>query len=162
MDKAQKLEQKERKQKLLFIIYNAVSVIFYTVSVISSIAKQWSSSPLVYFVIGATVLYIVLFVFLLLSKQGENDVGSAQYKSGIKLWKIVLNVFNAGIALLVLLNTLQADGAFNGLLTASIAYIAIAIIAFKVIQSLFQLYKWNKKRKKDKLKSQKKLNKTAT
>ena len=156
---AEKALRAKRRAEIMFYVWNILSVIFYTVTTIITMVNKWSDSPLSYFVIGVTVVYVAIFVLIILRNIKDKDKANESikdYKQGMNIWKIILNIVNTVIALLVVLNTLQADDISGSLLKLVLTALSIAWLAFKVVTSLVKLLQWYLKKRKSDKKAEKK------
>lgn len=146
----EQLEKARRIKRIVFIVWNIVSIFFYTLISLITIIKNWSESKLSYVIIGVTVIYVLVFLVILLvsAKSDKLKQNITKYKSGMRLWRILLNLLSTSIALLIVINTLSADG-FATELSQSIANVlSIGWLVIKILIGVFKLLKFARKQKK--------------
>lgn len=148
--------KRQKRNRAFFIIWNLLSVIFYSVFVSFSIYKSWASSSISYIVLGGTIIYFIVFFILIICSSKNNKLMKnkiSTYKTQMKLWRTILALLNLTITIVILIQTARID---NKDFLLNFVYISsIVFVAFRILFSLCSIFRLirkqkriNKKRKK--------------
>lgn len=131
-------------------IFQVATMLLFTAITVLTISLSWSDSPLVYFIVGAIVIYVTIFLIYIFSRKDKEKRKNAtkDYKSITRIVKISLSLVNLAIAVMILINTLQDSNSMSNLLQWIVAGFSGLVIFIKTIFALFSLWRAVRKRNK--------------
>ena len=124
--------KRQRRNRIAFIIWNIISIIFYTISSSLSLKKEFKSDTFSYIIIGGVVIYAIVFIGITIASSSSHaavKANRATFKTQIKMWRIILGLFNLVLSINIFINTLLAEK----------SALVIIILIFAVIFTLIRL-----------------------
>ena len=168
LDISKKKLKRQKRNRVLFILWNVISIIFYSVSSILSLKKEFKSDTFSYIIIGAVIIYALVFIGITIASSSSKaavKANRATFKTQIKMWRVILGLFNLVLSINIFINTLLAEK--NGLVITILVFAVIftlirLLISFiSIILLVFKQKRINKKKRKIKEKQRlKKLEQT--
>lgn len=154
-----KLDETKRKAEIASLVFSLLGALFFAFNSVLSVRKKWTDSALFPFVIGATVVYVIVFViFVTIHLKNSDKIKSdvKKFKYNMRLWKIILNLLFIATSLLAFVDGLQSADIHDGMWASLSTWISGALLFIKLVSTFLKLNKTVKKHKKEKLKQQQK------
>lgn len=147
--------RKQRRKRALFIIWNLLSILYYAISTFISINKDFKNDVFTYIILGAVILYTIIFIVILIVTSSNKKVAKtnmATFKTQLKMWRIILALFNIALTVNILINSLM--NATHWLVIVSIVF-GFIFVFIRIFISVIQIFiliikqsRINKKRRK--------------
>lgn len=131
--------RRQKRRRAFFIIWNLLSIIFYGVSTLIAITKDFKHDLFTYIILGAVVVYVIAFSVIVITTSSNKRLAKnsiSTYKNHIKIWKKLLGLFNLALTINILINAFLNEK--DGLVIILIIF-GFIFMFFRVIFTLFSL-----------------------
>lgn len=152
---SQKKIRRQKRNRTIFILWNIISIIFYAISSIVSLTKNFKSDLFSYIIIGLVIVYAIVFIGIVIASSSSKASIKANYqtfKTQIKMWRAILGVFNLVLSVNIFINSLLAEKntlvVIVLILALMFTLIRLLIGFVSIIHLIFKQKRINKKKRK--------------
>ncbi len=155
LKKKEELKEKKEKTKKFIntiqLIITYFGVIFFIYSSISSVIKNYQTSKYYPYIIGSTVVYLIIFIiFVIFNAKNKDNLKkeTKEFKSTFKFLKTILSLVFDVSALLILLESLSLLQQVTDLELFIKTIISGIVLFWKILMALRKIRKFIKKKVK--------------
>lgn len=152
---SEKKLRRQKRNRTIFILWNIISIIFYAISSIVSLTKNFKSDLFSYIIIGLVIVYAIVFIGIVIASSSSKASIKANYqtfKTQIKMWRAILGVFNLVLSVNIFINSLLAEKntlvVIVLILALMFTLIRLLIGFVSIIHLIFKQKRINKKKRK--------------
>ena len=147
--------RRQKRQRRWFIFWNLLSIFYYGISSFISIKRGFKNDIFTYIILGAVVVYTIVFAIILVKTSSNKKIAKTNiksFKNQIKISRILLALFNIVLTINILVNALINEKNWIVIVLIVFGFIFVIIRIFIAIIQLFILIikqaRITKKRKK--------------